>query len=297
MSGQAKPAATGTLAQRQVKPTPSRSVSHQPRSPHPKQPVTPPERSVYGSRLRVRDYAGRALKPVERAVVARLRPELARGRVLELGCGAGAITRILLDAGADVVGVDLSPAMVAHCRSEFPKGSFGVGDLRDLSAHPTGAYVVVVAGANVLDVASHAERPDVMAGIRRVIADDGSFYFSTHNRSSTEAQALARTGPQLRRETTVQQQVRAVAGFAIGKLNRRRLVRLQQYEDDYAILNDPAHRWGLLHHYITREAEEHELRSAGFELVDVWAENGDRLAPEDDDSGSQELHYLAKAVR
>lgn len=38
-------------------------------------------------------------------------------RILDLGCGDGALTRRLLDAGAAVVGVDADPAMVAAARA------------------------------------------------------------------------------------------------------------------------------------------------------------------------------------
>ena len=37
-------------------------------------------------------------------------------RILDLGCGDGQLTARLLTAGADVVGVDASPAMVAAAR-------------------------------------------------------------------------------------------------------------------------------------------------------------------------------------
>jgi len=251
---------------------------------------------LYQSSRLVRDYAGRELKPVEEVVLARLRPDLREKDVLELGCGAGAITRALLDAEADVVGVDISPAMIEYCRSTLPGGAFEVGELRDLSGHRDAAYDVVVAGANVLDVLSHEERPGVLAEIRRIVVDGGLFYFSTHNRRSAAAQDQAHHGPRLRREGSVHLQLRALAGFVVGARNHRRLARYQRYESDFAILNDPAHRWGLLHHYITRDAEQQELHSVGFELVYVWAEDGRLLGPGDEDSGSQELHYLARAA-
>jgi SAM-dependent methyltransferase len=52
-------------------------------------------------------------------VLALLEPARA-GRVLELGCGSGALTRHLLRAGHDVVATDGSPAMVELARSRLP---------------------------------------------------------------------------------------------------------------------------------------------------------------------------------
>jgi len=48
-------------------------------------------------------------------------------RVLDLGAGTGALTKTLADAGARVVGVDASPAMVAEARGAFPELDFREG--------------------------------------------------------------------------------------------------------------------------------------------------------------------------
>ncbi len=49
-------------------------------------------------------------------------------RILDLGCGTGPLTRRIADAGADVVGVDASPAMVAKARVAYPDLAFDVAD-------------------------------------------------------------------------------------------------------------------------------------------------------------------------
>ena len=49
-------------------------------------------------------------------------------RVLDLGCGTGPLTRRIADAGADVVGVDASPAMVGRARAAYPDLRFDVAD-------------------------------------------------------------------------------------------------------------------------------------------------------------------------
>lgn len=250
---------------------------------------------VYASPRLVRDYVGRELNDGERAVLRDLRSSLEGRRVLELGCGAGAITAELLALTDDVVGVDISPAMVEYCRSAFPRGTFVVGDLLDLSGYDSGRYDVVVAGANVLDVASHEERPHVVAELRRVLARDGVLYFSSHNRNSTEALRQAQRGPRLRLEKRPARLGRGLAAYVQARINRRRLARHQRFEPDYAIINDSAHRWSLLHHYTTREAQERELVDAGFELVAVYGMDGRRLEPSDDDSSYTELHYVARA--
>jgi SAM-dependent methyltransferase len=49
------------------------------------------------------------------------RVPLARGqRVLDLGCGVGAVTAMLAQAGADVIGVDLDDTLLARARQRHP---------------------------------------------------------------------------------------------------------------------------------------------------------------------------------
>lgn len=52
----------------------------------------------------------------ERPATLSLLPDVSGFRALDAGCGSGYYTEWLLDQGADVVGVDVSPAMVAHAR-------------------------------------------------------------------------------------------------------------------------------------------------------------------------------------
>jgi uncharacterized protein YceH (UPF0502 family) len=52
--------------------------------------------------------------------------------VVDVGCGPGNVTATLAAAGADVVGLDMSPAMVAQARDRHPGLVVEVGDLRTL---------------------------------------------------------------------------------------------------------------------------------------------------------------------
>lgn len=63
--------------------------------------------------------------------------------VLDAGCGAGRMSRYLVDRGCRVVGVDLSPGMVAMARRDHRELSFAVGSLADLP-FPDGRFAGVL---------------------------------------------------------------------------------------------------------------------------------------------------------
>lgn len=49
-------------------------------------------------------------------------------RILDLGCGTGHLTQAIAERGAEVVGIDASPEMVAQARANYPGLRFAVAD-------------------------------------------------------------------------------------------------------------------------------------------------------------------------
>ena len=91
------------------------------------------------------------------------------GRVLEIGCGAGRLTGYLAELTSDLEAFDVSPAMVDHCRHEYPHvRSVRVGDMTDLLGYATGLFDAVVAIQDVIGVLDHSERLAVLAEMRRL---------------------------------------------------------------------------------------------------------------------------------
>jgi len=61
------------------------------------------------------------------------------GLVIDLGCGGGLWARRLVDAGYRVVGIDLSPDMIALARRRVPEGNFRTGSFLDGDFPPCAA--------------------------------------------------------------------------------------------------------------------------------------------------------------
>ena len=53
-------------------------------------------------------------------------------RILDLGCGTGALTAEIVGRGAQVLGVDQSEEMISQAREKFPALKFEVLDAREL---------------------------------------------------------------------------------------------------------------------------------------------------------------------
>ncbi len=91
--------------------------------------------------------------------------------VADLGCGPGWITAFLRDLGLDAFGLDLSPAMVALARREYPGLRFEVGSM-DATHLPDGALGGIVSWYSIIH-ATPAELPGYLAEFARLLISGG----------------------------------------------------------------------------------------------------------------------------
>jgi SAM-dependent methyltransferase len=239
----------------------------------------------------VDNYARRQLRPVEEVVLERYRQALT-GRVLELGSGAGRLTGHLIELGGEVHGLDLAPAMVAYCREAYPGGTFSVGDLRDLSGFAEGALDAVVGTFNVIDVFGDVERRRVFGEVRRVLAPGGLFIVSSHNRGYVPRTSLA-----LRvLSGGTKRPWRSAKGLPRRLRNRRKFRPLEREEPGYALINDEAHDFAVLHYYISCEAQCRQFAEEGFETIECLDLEGHAVAEGAAAAHCSELHYIVRPL-
>jgi ubiquinone/menaquinone biosynthesis C-methylase UbiE len=100
------------------------------------------------------------------------------GRVCDMGCGPGHIARFLSERGANVLGVDVSPAMVEVAGRLNPELTFEQGDMLCLQ-FPDGSFAGITAFYSLI----HIERSRVaqaLAELFRVLTPGGRLLCSFH---------------------------------------------------------------------------------------------------------------------
>ncbi|MDB4957101.1 MAG: methylase involved in ubiquinone/menaquinone biosynthesis [Myxococcales bacterium] len=68
-------------------------------------------------------------KPLDRGFLDAFAERCAGGLVVDVGCGPGQIAHYLASRGANIEGIDLSPAMIDEAISSHPGIAFRVGDM------------------------------------------------------------------------------------------------------------------------------------------------------------------------
>lgn len=104
-----------------------------------------------------------------------------RARILEIGCGSGALWQENLSrvpGGWSVVLSDFSPGMAARARRNLPSLPVAVLDAQDLP-FPTARFDAVIANHMLYHV---PDRPRALSEIRRVLRPGGRLYAATGGR-------------------------------------------------------------------------------------------------------------------
>jgi SAM-dependent methyltransferase len=251
------------------------------------------------------EYDNRQLVPAEVVILARYR-EAFTGRVLDVGCGAGRILGYLVQLGADAHGVDISSAMVEHCRHRFPGVDVQVGDLAHLSATAKGPFDAVLLSDNVLDAFDDAGRRTSLADVRSLLAPAGLAVFSSHNLAHWERTPDSGgppSQPLWSRLTSIAHKLasrsalwmfNAIVRLPRRRANHRRLAPMQYRAADHAVVNDAAHDYGLLHYYVRRADQQLQLEQLGFQLVECLEFEG-ATVPSGQDGVGPSLYYVATA--
>ena len=141
------------------------------------------ERNIanYASRWSVAAYAAETgLRPLEAELVTEFFPS-PPARVLDIGCGAGRTTIGLSELGYDVLGIDLSSALLDVARRRFPAIAFAEMDATRLEL-PATSFDAAIFSFNGIDcIYPAAARRTCLAEVWRILQPGGVFILSSHN--------------------------------------------------------------------------------------------------------------------
>jgi SAM-dependent methyltransferase len=118
-------------------------------------------------------------KPFDRDCLDRLRREVgALGPICDLGCGPGQIARYLHRQGADTLGVDLSPCMIAEARRLNPEIPFHEGNMLSLpdADHSWGGIAAFYCIIHI----PRAQVVDALREMKRVLKPGGVLLITFH---------------------------------------------------------------------------------------------------------------------
>jgi SAM-dependent methyltransferase len=117
-------------------------------------------------------------KPLERGLLGAFCALAPSGLIADIGCGPGHITRFLAARRANVVGLDLSPQMIAVARQHGPELSFAAASMLKLPCDD-GAFAGVVAMYSIIHL-DPVQRGAAFGEFARTLRPDGLLLVSFH---------------------------------------------------------------------------------------------------------------------
>ncbi len=150
--------------------------------------------------------------------------------VVDIGCGPGHVGLFLRQLGVDVLGIDLSPEMIAEARKLAPQARFEVGNVLELAAGDE-TFAGALAMYSLINLLRE-DLPVALAEIFRVLIPGSAFLMAVH-RGSEEIVAEEIFDKPVHMVATLfeAEEVRAAAesaGFVIDHLEMR-----GPYETEY----------------------------------------------------------------
>jgi len=123
-------------------------------------------------------------KPLDRALLTafaeQLQEEFSSGAsVCDAGCGPGHVGAFLGRLGLEVIGIDLSPAMVARARALHPELTFEVGTMTALAV-PDGRWQGLIAFYSIIHLTNDAEIRAALREFHRTVAEGGLVLVAVH---------------------------------------------------------------------------------------------------------------------
>lgn len=249
-------------------------------------------KAVYNSPGVYHYYLSNLLMPAEVACLLKYQPHISQRDVLDIGVGAGRTARYLAPLARRYEGVDYSSVMVGYMKQAMPEVSVREADFRDLTMFADESFDFVLATDNVIDALPHEGRIRALSEARRVLRRGGVLAFSSHNIDYKKAFA----GPQLHFSSNPVRLAANCVNYVLSQWNHHRIAPLRTVTPDYALLNDPGHRYACLHYYASRSTVRSQLANSELQLIEAFDAGGQVVQEARDVSETPHLLYVAQAA-
>ena len=202
-----------------------------------------------------------------------------KGRVLDIGIGAGRTTQALAADAKTYVGIDLAAPMVQIARSRFPELDLREMDMRDVPAQFAGEqFDTILISFNSIDYIPWADREPLLVGLRKLLQSSGVLMISTHSLEHLHRHPVRLRPPRQARPQPstlltqpveyAKQCVRLLGWLARAPKNHLRLRKHEVKGRGYAIVNDSGEHFSLLTAYVDEPTQRDQLAKAGFSVTD-----------------------------
>lgn len=247
-------------------------------------------RAVYYSPRVYRSYLADQLTAAESICLSKYQSYIQNKDVLDIGVGTGRTSRYLAPLARRYEAVDYSPVMVDYVKRALPLINVRHADFRDLTVFAHESFDFILATDNVIDALPHHDRLRALGEAYRVLRPGGILVFSCHNIRYKRAFS----GPRLRWSSNPVRFAANCAGYVLSLWNHVRVAPLRTATPEYALLNDPGHRYACLHYYASRSTVCSQLASAGLKCLEAFDRRGQILVESADDGEASSILYVAQ---
>ncbi|MBL7931577.1 MAG: class I SAM-dependent methyltransferase [Bacteroidia bacterium] len=207
---------------------------------------------------------------VEKAFFERKSETLKTGKILDIGVGGGRTTAYLFQHCKSYTGIDYSENFVKILRMRFPATDIRHMDVRNLSAFPDNSFDLVNFSFNGIDYIDLAGRNRSLKEIWRVLKPGTTFFFSTHNKDHSSFGKP----PWLSTQNSFLINLKTFLKLLPFLPKNLKTRKLETITEEYAIINDSAHNYGLLTFYTSIKYLKKQLHDAGFHDIVMYTKDG-----------------------